>query len=325
MSERAATGPEPLVSVVVPAYNAARYLPSALDSVLTQDYPRVEVIVVDDGSTDDTTRVMSPYVAHGVRYLRQPNAGAGAARDAGVQAATGPLVAFLDSDDAWLPGKLARQVGHLMQHLSLGFVGGAYVQTDADDEPLAVVPVPNVACGDLFDALLVRNFVNTSTVVARKECFTAVGGFGRRALGQDWDTWLRIARRYPIGFVTDVVAHRRAHDASLSHVHASRRFASDTEILGDHLRSVRPAWKRPIIKARSRATTYYFLGAGSHARGDRRAARSLMVRSLALDPVSGVDQKLAVLLKSTVTPQAYETLRRSVHRRRAGDVPTRRR
>jgi glycosyltransferase involved in cell wall biosynthesis len=321
----AAPLPEPLVSVVVPAYNAAAYLPGALDSVLSQDYPHVEVIVVDDGSTDDTAHAVAPYVERGVRYLDQPNAGAGAARDAGVRAATGPLVAFLDSDDAWLPGKLTQQVAHLAQYPSLGLVAGAYHQTDERGVAIATVPVPAVACGDLFDALLVRNCINTSTVVTRKTVLDAVGGFGRRPLGQDWDTWLRIARRAPIGFVTDVVAHRRAHPTSLSHRNATRRFAADAEILRAHLPTVRPAWKRPIIKARSRATTYYFLAAGSHASGDRRAARALMMRSLALDPVSGADQKLAVLLKATVTPHAYATLRRSVRRHRADELPVHRR
>jgi glycosyltransferase involved in cell wall biosynthesis len=317
--------PTPLVSVVVPTYDAAPFLPAALDSVLAQDYPRFEVIVVDDGSTDTTAQVVAPYVERGVRYRRQTNAGAGAARDTGVRAAAGELVAFLDSDDTWLPGKLTRQVAHVQQHPTLGFVGGAYVQTDADGHAIAVVAVPDVACGDLFDALLVRNFVNTSTVVARKACLVEVGGFGARQLGQDWDTWLRIARRHPIGFVTELVASRRAHATSLSHRNATRRSASDAEILGAHLPTVRPAWKRPIIKARSRATTYYFLAAGSHASGDRRAARSLMLRSLVLDPVSGADQKLAVLVKSTVMPNAYAALRRSVRRPRAGELPIRRR
>jgi glycosyltransferase involved in cell wall biosynthesis len=316
---------EPLVSVVVPTYNAGAYLPGALDSVLAQDYPHLEVIVVDDGSTDGTTHAVAPYVERGVRFLQQPNAGAGAARDAGVRAATGPLVAFLDSDDAWMPGKLTQQVAHIARCPSIGLVAGAYHQTDERGAPIATVPVPNVACDDLFDALLVRNCINTSTVVTRKDILDAVGGFGRRPLGQDWDTWLRIARCAPIGFVTDVVAHRRAHPTSLSHRNAARRFAADADILRTHLPGVRPAWKRPIVKARSRATTYYFVAAGSHASGDRRAARSYMLRSLALDPLSGVDQKLAVLLKATVTPHAYATLRRSLRRHRGNELPVHRR
>ena len=97
------------VSVVVPAYNYARYLPKAIDSALGQTHPPLEVIVVDDGSTDDTPRVLAAY-ADRIRVIRQANQGAGAARNAGIAAARGEYVAFLDSDDLWHPRKLELQL-----------------------------------------------------------------------------------------------------------------------------------------------------------------------------------------------------------------------
>jgi glycosyltransferase involved in cell wall biosynthesis len=112
---------EPLVSVVIAAYNGAQYLPEAIDSALAQTYPKVEVIVVDDGSTDSTAEVVGAYGAR-VRYLYQQNAGTAAARNTGIQSAQGELIALLDQDDRWLPEKLARQVPLFFDEPRVGLV-----------------------------------------------------------------------------------------------------------------------------------------------------------------------------------------------------------
>jgi glycosyltransferase involved in cell wall biosynthesis len=105
--------------VVIPAFNAERFLGETIESIQAQDYEPVEIVVVDDGSTDGTARVARSY---GVRLVRQPNGGQAAARNAGIAAAAGELVAFLDADDLWEPGKLRRQVSHLTTHAGLGYV-----------------------------------------------------------------------------------------------------------------------------------------------------------------------------------------------------------
>ena len=110
---------EPLVSVVIPAFNAEAFLAEAITSVLTQDYKDVEVVVVDDGSGDGTMAVAERFP---VRCLAQQNAGQAAARNAGISAARGALVAFLDADDLWLPGKLSTQVAYLLAHRDVGYV-----------------------------------------------------------------------------------------------------------------------------------------------------------------------------------------------------------
>src|SRR5512143_3730544 len=106
---------EPLVSVVMPVYNGARYLRQALESALAQTYRPLEIVVVDDGSTDETPAILAEFGTR-IRALRQPNSGSAAARNAALDAARGELIAFLDADDLWLPQKLAVQVEYLREH-----------------------------------------------------------------------------------------------------------------------------------------------------------------------------------------------------------------
>src|SRR4051794_16299795 len=109
MSDPAGHGCPPLISAVIPTYNYGRFVAGAIDGALAQTYPHVEVIVVDDGSTDDTASIVARYADRGVRYVRQPNAGAAAARNRGLVEACGELIAFCDADDVWTPDKLAVQ------------------------------------------------------------------------------------------------------------------------------------------------------------------------------------------------------------------------
>jgi glycosyltransferase involved in cell wall biosynthesis len=318
-----------LVSVVVPAFNAASYLPDALDSALAQDYAELEVIVVDDGSTDTTAEVAASFASRGVKYVRQANAGPGPARDLGVQHSNGSFVAFLDSDDTWLPGKLARQVAHFDAYPNVALVSGAYLQCNERNEPTAVMPAPRVEAGDVFERLLVENFIGTSTAVVRKSCLVAAGGFGSLPLGQDWDTWLRMARRFAIGFVPEVVARRRAHRDSISHVKADERLAADAAIVAAHLPTVTPAWRREFVKARSRSTSYYFAAAAAAAGHDDRddcdrgLTRSLIGRSMVLDPLTAFDQKAALLLKATLPRRTFAAVHALARTATGGALPRR--
>lgn len=196
---------EPLVSVIVPAYNDAAFIGAAIESALAQDYPRLEVIVVDDGSTDETVSKAAGY-GERVRVIEQRNSGAAVARNRGMEAARGELIAFLDADDFWLAGKIRTQVEHLQRHPDIGAVYSRWAEWYWPQvaDPLTVVPASSAVeplgidldeSGWIYPKLLLDCSVHTSTAVLRKQVVERVGGFdGQLRKGQDYDYWLRCSR-----------------------------------------------------------------------------------------------------------------------------------
>jgi glycosyltransferase involved in cell wall biosynthesis len=199
----------PEVSVVIPAFNASRTISAALESVFAQTYKNFEVIVVDDGSTDDTARRVAEFGSR-VEYVRQANGGPARARNVAIRRARGRLVAFLDADDVWMPRKLQRQTAYFERFPETGLLHGRTLVSDTptltmrttgDDVPLdGAGAAPRHLFGGLFHG---REDVNTLTVMVPRDVLTATGGFDeRRELHvEDWDLWLRIAARFPIGYL----------------------------------------------------------------------------------------------------------------------------
>lgn len=193
----------PAVSVIVPTYNRARVLPRALDSVLTQDFSDFELLVIDDGSTDATQEVLDNYLRGDlrVRALQMPaNSGVSAARNLGLAEAHGDLIAFLDSDDEWLQGKLRRQVTFFdAAPRQVGMLYGG-VHT-LGSESWTFTPSQR---GMIYPQLLERNVIHgTSGVMLRREAVDRVGGFAELPAMEDWDYWIRVARHYHIDFLPD--------------------------------------------------------------------------------------------------------------------------
>ncbi len=216
------------ISVVIPAYNSADFLNAAIDSVRAQTRPVQEIIIVDDGSSDDTPLVLSR-LERELTVIRQENAGPAAARNRGVLAATGDLIAFLDADDLWTKTKIAKQLAALEKHPELALIAGDMAETDKD----AVTETPSVLAKhglrDDFIALggreipqaiarLVRkNFIPTGTVLVRSEIIKALDGFNPRfRYGEDLELWARIAARYPIACLPDVLLLRRQHGGNVT-------------------------------------------------------------------------------------------------------------
>lgn len=185
----------PAVSVVIPAYNAGWCVRKAVDSVLAQDCRDFEVIVVNDGSTDDTAAVLAEY-GHAIRVIDQPNGGMSHARNAGIRAAYGEFIAFLDADDWWLPSKLGRQVAMLQARPELGFCSCAARVEDMDG-----VLVNLWQCPQWQGSLLAYLFQggasvpgSCSAVLARRHLVLAAGAFDETLRGaEDPDLWIRLA------------------------------------------------------------------------------------------------------------------------------------
>lgn len=217
---------QPLVSVVIPAYNAADTLPQTLDSIFAQTWPRVQIVVVDDGSRDDTAAVLAGYGARLTCETIPNSGGPSRPRNRGVALAGGEFIAFFDSDDLMEPDKLARAVEIFARHPQVGLVcsnfrsidnAGAVLQEDyladyrqfrAHLRPAAVADTGLLDAEDAFRELLRANFVGTSSVVCRREVLQEAGPFDEEMKnGDDHDMWLRIARTGATMAFIDRVLH----------------------------------------------------------------------------------------------------------------------
>jgi len=203
------------VSVVVPSYNSAAYLPDAIDSALNQTIAPLEVIVVDDGSTDETAQVLERYQGR-IRAVFQENRGPAAARNRGIAEARGGLIAFLDADDVWLPEKLEKQLCCLEEHPQAALVHSQlyYWDTETGEKSTRRHHRRHEYAGRCYHRLFLKPSVLPSTMIVRQECLAEVGGFDeriRRASAEDYDLCLRIARQYEFAFVDEPLILYRRH------------------------------------------------------------------------------------------------------------------
>lgn len=202
----------PLVSVILPVYNRMSSVSRAIESVLAQTYRPIELIVVDDGSTDASRDVVARF-GSAVTLLVQPHAGAYVARNLALRHARGELVAFIDSDDAWRPDRLARQVP-LFDREEVGLVfGDAAVVTPAGRTNRTMFGITAPRRGRVAWHFALGNFVPTVTVLVRRD---ALGFFEEAPLSADYLAWFRVALRYELDFVGDVVAEYTIHPGGMS-------------------------------------------------------------------------------------------------------------
>ena len=207
---------KPLVSVIIPTFNRRWILKEAIDSVLAQDFTDFELIVVDDGSTDDTGQLLDSY-GQDLTVLRQPNRGVSAARNLGIGAAAGQLIAFLDSDDLWLPRKLSVQVDFfntnpgvvINQTEEIWIRNGVRVNPKTRHQKIS---------GLIFEQSLELCLVSPSAVMMRRSLFDQVGLFDEDLPAcEDYDLWLRISWRFPVHLIeAPLIIKRGGHADQLS-------------------------------------------------------------------------------------------------------------
>jgi glycosyltransferase involved in cell wall biosynthesis len=207
----------PHVSIITASQNYARFLPEALNSALAQTVSCWELIVIDDGSTDDTATVIQPYLSYKrIRYVKSDRLGQSRAKNLGIALSRGNFVAFLDADDAWEPVKLERQMP-LFDNPDVGVAFSRRSLIDEAGQPLPLRNEPPFPRGRVLNELFVRNFVCFSSAVVRRSVFDRVGRFDESlGLAIDYDLWLRVARHVAFDFVDEPLVKYRTGHGNLS-------------------------------------------------------------------------------------------------------------
>ena len=231
----------PKVSVIIPTYNCMRYVPEAVESVLNQTYRDYEIIIVDDGSIDQTRAALAKHIeAHPqkVRYIFQQNAGEGGARNRGIKEARGEYVAFLDADDIWTPQKLEIQMNLVesLKEKNIVVFGDAYAFNERGVITRSMFKEREPHEGSVFEELLYKNFVVTQTVVARRNLFAKVGYFkeGMKYCA-DFEMWLRLAKNYKFHYVNEAIVGYRIHSNNVSgNIHKMQEY--HLKVIQDALR-----------------------------------------------------------------------------------------
>jgi glycosyltransferase involved in cell wall biosynthesis len=302
-----------VMSAIIPTYNQATFVGRAIESGLDQRLPndaQVEVIVVDDESTDSTADVLATF-GDRVTCLRQPNRREGAARNVGAARAQGTYLAFLDSDDYWLPGKLAADLERFERADRPALVYSRGRNVDPADRSIGERRLSNPQ-GDVFWQLAREAFMPMSTVAVRADAFRACGGFveDRDLSGTaDWELWMRLAARWPVGFVEQTATCIRVHQRNMS---ADPRYMERAMLAG-----VRYALTDPVVAQRARgrercirASMYVTIALNAYANGRRGRSWPWLLRAIATWPPQAIDARFSgALTRAVLGPAVLSRMR----------------
>ncbi|MFH1413960.1 MAG: glycosyltransferase [Candidatus Omnitrophota bacterium] len=270
------------VSVIIPTYNSGRYIEEAVASVLNQTYTNYELLIVDDGSTDNTVELLKKYKGR-FRYYYQRNQGIVAARNLALENSTGEFVAFLDADDLWLPEKLGVQMRVMREQPNLAFVYSCVYTIDESGKTIRYWDNKDEKIMD-FNRLYDKNFICCSSVLLRRSCLERSGRFDPRVkMSQDWDLWLRLAKNFNFKFINQFLAKYRIHPSNISTRYEDRIRAiffilSKPEISGDF------SWLKRTIR---RAIVYCRWGDYLYRQEDKRKAGFIYLRAALTFPFVG--------------------------------------
>ena len=235
-----------LVSVIMPAYDGAKYIGAAIESILAQSYQPVEIIVVDDGSPVPMEDSVAGY-GPAVRYVRQENAGTAAARNHGVREARGEFIALLDQDDLWLPQKLERQIPRFGEDPGIGLVAAWMEVFDSETGEVegAFEPPPELTVHDMLGFTLPP----VQTMVFRRSALEKIGGFDASCPGtDDWDINIRIAAEFRVVCVGEILGRARTHDAQQGR-NGERMYRNSMRVLRKH-RQIHPGCAECLRRVR---------------------------------------------------------------------------
>jgi GT2 family glycosyltransferase len=335
-----------LVSVVIPTHNRAAIIGRAIESALNQSYDRIQIVVADDGSADDTQRVAQAYGAR-VTYVRQANAGVSAARNFGIRHTRGEFIAFLDSDDSWRPWKVEAQITALRRHSDAGIAwtdmaaiddsgrlitsrhlrvmyaayGKVRIEQILDQVDTVGSLSPNapaefssnaVRKGDLFSAILLGNLIHTSTALFRRSWLERTGGFDESfaRAGEDYEFYIRLCSAGPAVFIDAPSTLYRIGAAD-----QLTRPGMMLEIARNNLRAVEKWFPRsapnltlsPRAIRRRVSESFAWVGEAELDAGHRWPAARRLSRSLALKP--GLDRRALLLVRCILPDKVVNILR----------------
>ncbi|CDI01142.1 putative Glycosyl transferase family 2 [Candidatus Competibacter denitrificans Run_A_D11] len=286
-----------LVSVIIPAYNAAQYIRDTIDSVLNQSYSNFEIIVVNDGSTDETAQILNEY-GDKLRVVHQNNKGSAAACNYGAALAQGEWIAFLDADDIWLPDKLMLQLKHCkdssISHTD-SFCFGESISGEVQRGSIT-----HLVEGQVLKQLLVTNFISKSTVMIQRAIFNQYKGFDETYLSvEDWPFWLRVCANHSLGYLPEPVVRYRVHRQSAT--------MKTRRTLPDHLRIISEAFNNggvgqsfPELRRQALVSSYQINCHYAAEAGDWTFALYCALRALRFEPTAIRTWKN--LAKSTLIP-----------------------
>ncbi len=282
----------PLISVVIPCYNAQAYLAEAIESALNQSYTHIEILILDDGSTDDSPRIAKSYKNENrLIYLHQENSGLSSARNLGIRHSSGKYIALLDADDRWEPYKLSRQMETFQTAPSCGMVFTDYSTFDSQGLRDSRRNADHHAGIVEYSQLLSRsNFIYPSTVLIRRSVFDVCGSFDESLRSiEDYDMWLRIAQKFKVRGIREPLTAIRIHEHNMSgNIPVMLKY--EKKVVEKHRQDLSwPAYNRRIAKT-------YFLNADRSIHQERRLqALYLFVLGLIRYPLLPVDVTVFVI------------------------------
>jgi len=271
----------PLVSAVITTFNYGAFVVDAVRSVLAQDYPNMEVIVVDDGSTDDTRRRLAPLMDR-IRYIYQQNGGCSAARNTGITEARGQWIGLLDADDQWHPQRISRQIRYAAAHPDHPFVASDTITDLSNGWPTLPAESP-VRLVNIEHLVISARFA-PSSVLIRRDCLVDVGLFRTELrCAEDRDMWIRLAAHHPVAIIDLPLMFYRNHGTNIS-TGARRMDLSDRAMLGYAFAEIPQLRRRRLLRRKAFSSAASMSSYLYTAAGDQRAALARIIESLVLWP-----------------------------------------
>jgi glycosyltransferase involved in cell wall biosynthesis len=277
----------PKVDIIIPAYNAAKYLPTAIASVLGQTFEDWRILLIDDGSTDNTAEVVAPFIQQlgpKLQYIKQPNSGLPAARNTAIRNSSSEFLALLDADDVWLPCRLFESVKYFENHPQVGLSYSFVEIIDSTGETIKICDnIQEHAEGRIASYIYMRMVdMPCPTITFRRNCIDDVGLFDETLrASEDRDLWLRIAQRYEVGLVPTVLAQYRLAPGSMS-TDSERMLKAQLQFIKKHYGS---SGCGVIPRQIALSRCYKQRAEALRSRGDKMAALKSSAQALGLYPL----------------------------------------